>query len=60
MTTGLAAIYVEPYKFDLQELAVPEVEPGGLLVKITAAGICGSDYIFIEATLNLAIGLETR
>ena len=35
MTTGLAAIYVEPYKFDLQELAVPEVEPGGLLVKIT-------------------------
>ncbi|MAT08437.1 MAG: zinc-binding alcohol dehydrogenase [Chloroflexi bacterium] len=52
MTTGLAAIYVEPYKFDLQELAVPEVEPGGLLVKITAAGICGSDLHFYRGHLK--------
>lgn len=42
--TGLAAINVRPGQpFELDNLPVPEVEPGGLLIKNTAAAICGSD-----------------
>lgn len=41
---GLTAINIRPGKpFELETLPVPEVEPGGLLVKNTAAAICGSD-----------------
>ena len=43
MTTGRAAVFVEPYHFEMMELPPPPVEPGGILVKITSAGICGSD-----------------
>jgi L-iditol 2-dehydrogenase len=30
-------------EFDLREYPVPEVEPGALLVRLTGAGVCGSD-----------------
>ncbi|TMJ10732.1 MAG: zinc-binding dehydrogenase [Bacillati bacterium ANGP1] len=30
-------------EFELREYPVPEVEPGAILVKLTRAGICGSD-----------------
>jgi L-iditol 2-dehydrogenase len=43
MPKGKAAVFVEPYHFEITELPTPEVEPGGALVKITAGGICGSD-----------------
>ena len=43
MTTGKAALFVEPYHFEMTELPPPPVEAGGILVKITSAGICGSD-----------------
>ena len=43
MTLGKAAILVEPHRFELTELPTPPVEPGGILVKISSAGICGSD-----------------
>ena len=43
MPMGKAAVYVGPYHFEQTELPTPPVEPGGILVKITAAGICGSD-----------------
>ena len=43
MPMGKAAAFVEAYHFEMTELPTPEVEPGGLLVKITSAGICGSD-----------------
>ncbi len=43
MTKGKAALFMGPYTFELTELPAPKVEPGGILVKITAAGICGSD-----------------
>ena len=52
MTTGLAAIYIGPYHFELRELPVPEVEPGGILVRITAAGICGSDLHYYRGHLG--------
>ena len=43
MPMGRAAVYVEAYHFEMRELPAPEVEPGSILVKITSAGICGSD-----------------
>ena len=43
MPMGKAAAYVEAHHFELTELPTPEVEPGGILVKNTWAGICGSD-----------------
>jgi len=43
MVMGKAAVFVEPYRFEMTELPPPPVEPGGILVKITSAGICGSD-----------------
>src|SRR5215510_6255364 len=30
-------------EFDLREYSVPDVEPGAILVKLTRAGVCGSD-----------------
>jgi L-iditol 2-dehydrogenase len=30
-------------EFELREYTVPEVEPGAILVKLTRAGVCGSD-----------------
>lgn len=44
---GRAAIYHGFDKgFTIEELPVPEVEPGGILVRVTAASICGSDLHF--------------
>jgi threonine dehydrogenase-like Zn-dependent dehydrogenase len=40
----LTAVLMQPGKpLELQTLPTPEVEPGGLLVRNTAAAICGSD-----------------
>ena len=46
MALGKAAVFVEPYHFEMTELPPPPVEAGGILVKITAGGICGSDLHF--------------
>jgi len=43
MALGKAAVFVEPYHFELRELPLPSVAPGGILVKVKSAGICGSD-----------------
>ena len=52
MTTGLAALYAGPHHFELRELPLPRVEPGGILVRITAAGICGSDLHYYRGHLG--------
>jgi L-iditol 2-dehydrogenase len=41
---GLTAVLVQPGRpLELETLPTPEVEPGGILIKNTAAAICGSD-----------------
>jgi threonine dehydrogenase-like Zn-dependent dehydrogenase len=41
---GLTVVLLQPGKpLELETLPTPEIEPGGLLVKNTAAAICGSD-----------------
>jgi len=42
--TCRAAVLVEYGRpLEIREVAVPEVEPGGILVKVEMAGICGTD-----------------
>lgn len=43
METGMAAVLVEPRKFELREFNLPEVPEGAALLKLEACGICGSD-----------------
>jgi threonine dehydrogenase-like Zn-dependent dehydrogenase len=44
MPKGLTAVLNQPGKpLELETLPTPEVEPGGILIKNTAAAICGSD-----------------
>jgi len=44
MPRGLTAVLVRPGKpLELETLPTPEVEPGGVLIRNTAAAICGSD-----------------
>ncbi|MEX0761250.1 MAG: zinc-binding dehydrogenase [Dehalococcoidia bacterium] len=41
---GITSVFTAPGEpFELESLPVPEVEPGGILVRNTAAVICGSD-----------------
>ena len=41
---GRVAIFKGPKQaFELREFSLPKVEPGAILIKITAANICGSD-----------------
>ena len=46
MVTGKAAMFVEPYHFEMTELPPVPVEAEGIRVKVTSAGICGSDMHF--------------
>lgn len=41
---GKAAIFYEPGKpYEITEMDVPDPDPGGILIRITLASICGSD-----------------
>ena len=41
--TGRAAVLTGPREVDVREYPVPPVEHGGILIKVSACGICGSD-----------------
>lgn len=42
--TGRIARFDEPGKpFEIQTVPVPQVGPGGILIRVTRANICGSD-----------------
>ncbi len=44
MPRGLTAVLVRPGRpLELEMFPTPEIEPGGILIKNTAAAICGSD-----------------
>src|SRR6266853_6113177 len=48
--TTLAAVLVGPNRFEVQELAIPEIPPDSGLLKIEACGVCGSDARIRERT----------
>ena len=46
-TTGRAAIFHGPgHPFEIREIPLPEVEPDGVLIRVSLASICGSDLHF--------------
>lgn len=49
---GKAAVFMGPREFEIREYPPPAVEPGGILVKITAAAICGSDLHYWRGELK--------
>jgi D-arabinitol dehydrogenase (NADP+) len=43
MNTMKAVVYDEPRKFEVREVAVPAPGPGEVLIRVLAAGVCGTD-----------------
>ena len=44
MTKGRVIVFTGPKKpFEIHEMDVPDPEPGAVVIKITQAGVCGSD-----------------
>ena len=43
MKTMKAVVYDEPAKFEVRKVAVPEPGPGEVLIRVLAAGVCGTD-----------------
>ena len=48
----MAAVYRMPGRLELEEIPVPEIGPGEILVRIDACGICGTDLKKIEYGLQ--------
>jgi len=47
MSQAKAAVFFGPGKpFELREVPIPEVEPDGVLIRVSLANICGSDLHF--------------
>jgi threonine dehydrogenase-like Zn-dependent dehydrogenase len=60
MTKAKQAVFKGPYDLEVQERDLPEIQEDGLLIKIEAASICGSDGHGIKGTPKTptAIGHE--
>lgn len=50
METGKLAVFRGPYDLTVQEMPLPEVKDDGMLIKIEATSICGSDGHGIKGT----------
>ncbi len=57
-STMKAQVFYEPEVMKLEEIAVPEIAPEEVLVKVHATGICGSDvaYYFGKSSLGTESG----
>ena len=54
--TGRAAIFLDTGKpFEIREYPVPDPDPDGILVRVTAAGICGSDLHVWRGDIRIAM-----
>ena len=58
MTTMRAAVVTGPKSFEVQEVAAPVAEPGGVLVRVRNCGICGSDLHFYRGEFPAMPGLR--
>lgn len=47
-TSMRASVLTAPRTIELKEVTVPEPQPGQVLVRVTAVGVCGSDTHFYE------------
>ncbi|MBI5445472.1 MAG: zinc-binding dehydrogenase [Deltaproteobacteria bacterium] len=58
--TCKAAVLTEYGKpLEIREVSIPEVEPGGILVKVEVAGICGTDVHYQRGELTIRPPLPT-
>ena len=54
--TGKAAVFFGPGRpFQIQELPLPALEPGAVLIRVTLANVCGSDLHFWRGDAPLAL-----
>jgi L-iditol 2-dehydrogenase len=60
MTGRVAVLRAYGGEFELREYPLPEVEPGGILVKLTRAGICGSDLHIWRGEMKEVYGAIPR
>lgn len=51
-----AAVYEEPQRLKVEEIAVPEVGPRDLLIRVGSCGICGSDVHSYKAGMYIRPG----
>ena len=58
MTTMRVAVTSGPQRFEMQEVEVPDLQPGGVLVRVRNCGICGSDLHFYRGEFPAAPGLR--
>lgn len=58
MATMRAAVVTGPQQFEVREVETPEVQPGGVLVRIRNCGICGSDIHMYRGESPPAPGLR--
>ena len=52
---ALAAVTMVPNRMELREIDVPDIAPDEGLVRIEAAGICGTDYSQFSGTVSLSM-----
>ena len=61
-STMKAAVVAGPKQFEIQDIPVPALEPGGVLVRVRSCGICGSDLHFYRGEFpsapNMRLGHE--
>ena len=54
--TAKAAVFFGPGKpFEIRDVPIPDVEPEGVLIRVTLANICGSDLHFWRETRRSSI-----
>lgn len=54
--TGKAAVFLDTGKpFELREYPIPDPEPDAVLVRVTSAGICGSDLHVWRGDIRIAM-----
>src|SRR5713226_7203882 len=53
--TCRAATLVAPNKLEIREYPVPEIPPGGGLVAVEMAGVCGTDFKYFHGKIELPL-----
>ena len=53
MKKGRSAVLVKPGQLETWEIPVTSPEPGGVLVKLTLGGVCGSDVHLLHGTAGV-------
>jgi len=54
--TGRAAVFIDTGKpFEIREYPVPDPPPDGMIVRVTSAGICGSDLHVWRGDIRIAM-----